>query len=38
MKYGFIDITGKEVIPAKYDETKDFYEGLAAVNLAYKSI
>jgi hypothetical protein len=30
-KWGFIDKTGREVIPRKYDEAHDFSEGLAAV-------
>lgn len=32
-KYGFIDQTGKEVIPCKYDGASDFSEGLARVYL-----
>jgi hypothetical protein len=32
-KYGFIDNTGKEVIPLKYDKVEDFCEGLAHVQL-----
>ena len=32
-KYGFIDQTGKEVIPCKYDGASNFSEGLAAVSL-----
>jgi len=32
-KYGFIDVTGKEVIPAKYDDASAFSEGLAWVKL-----
>src|SRR5206468_8469070 len=32
-KYGFIDKTGKEVIPRKYDDARSFSEGLAAVKL-----
>jgi hypothetical protein len=30
---GFIDKTGKEVIPPKYNATNQFYEGICAVNL-----
>ena len=30
-KYGFIDKTGKEVIPFQYDEATYFYDGLALV-------
>ncbi len=29
-KYGYLDETGKEVIPCEYDELKSFNEGLAA--------
>lgn len=29
--YGFIDKTGRVVIPTRFSEAKDFYEGLAAV-------
>ena len=32
-KYGFIDKTGKEVIPIKYDDASSFSEGLASVSL-----
>ena len=32
-KYGFIDITGQEVIPLKYDDAYVFREGLAEVKL-----
>jgi hypothetical protein len=32
-KWGFIDKTGKEVIPLKYDDARSFSEGLASVNL-----
>ena len=32
-KYGFIDKTGKEIIPCKYNNANNFKEGLAAVNL-----
>ena len=31
-KYGFIDKTGKEVIPMIYDQVFDFHEGLAQVS------
>lgn len=30
-KYGFIDKTGKEVIPLKYDDAEDFYKGSAII-------
>ena len=32
-KYGYIDKTGKEVIPLKYDDADSFQEGLAQVKL-----
>ena len=32
-RHGFIDCTGKEIIPLKYDDAKSFREGLAPVNL-----
>ncbi|MDR1056954.1 MAG: WG repeat-containing protein [Prevotellaceae bacterium] len=32
-KYGYIDKTGKRVIPLKYQEAGDFHEGLALVKL-----
>lgn len=32
-KYGFINKTGKEVIPCKYEYARDFKEGLAQVKL-----
>jgi hypothetical protein len=32
-KWGFIDQTGKEVIPCKYDNSRSFSEGLASVEL-----
>ena len=32
-KYGFIDKTGREVIPCKYEAAGEFSEGLAAVKL-----
>ena len=35
-KYGFIDKTGKEVIPIKYDDANSFSEGLAMVRLDKK--
>ena len=35
-KYGFIDKTGKEVIPIKYDYAYSFSEGLALVKLNNK--
>lgn len=34
---GFIDKTGKEVIPPKYNATNVFYEGICAVNLGAKA-
>ena len=30
-KYGFIDKTGKEVIPLKYDDAEEFYKGTAII-------
>jgi hypothetical protein len=36
LKWGFIDKTGKEVIPLKYDSAKWFSEGLAKVELGGK--
>lgn len=30
-RYGFIDNKGNEIIPLKYDNARDFSEGLAAV-------
>ena len=35
-KYGFIDKTGKEIIPLKYDFANCFSEGLALVRLNNK--
>ena len=35
-KYGFIDKSGKEVVPPKYDWTGHFYEGRARVRLGKK--
>ncbi|MFM8234341.1 MAG: WG repeat-containing protein [Holophagaceae bacterium] len=32
-QWGFVDETGKEVIPPKYDWVDHFYEGFAAVRL-----
>src|SRR5690606_22652232 len=32
-KYGFVDKTGKEVIPLKYDGAWDFSDGLSKVKL-----
>jgi len=32
-KVGFIDKTGKVIVPPKYDEASDFHEGLARVKL-----
>lgn len=36
-KYGFVDSTGKEVIPLKYESASSFSEGLAAVKLNGKT-
>jgi len=33
LKYGFVDKTGKVVVPLKYDWASDFNEGLATVSL-----
>lgn len=35
-KWGFINVEGKVVIPAQYDDIKDFGDGLAAVNIDNK--
>lgn len=32
-EYGFIDKTGEEVIPCKYEDAKDFHDGIAEVKL-----
>jgi hypothetical protein len=32
-KYGYIDEIGREIIPFKYDNAKDFSDGLAPVQL-----
>lgn len=32
-KHGFVDSTGKVVIPLQYDNADDFYEGMAKVNI-----
>ena len=32
-KYGYVDTTGKEVVPCKYDYVWDFIKGLARVQL-----
>lgn len=32
-KYGFIDTSGREVVPCKYDDARDFREGMAYVEL-----
>ena len=31
-KWGFVDLTGKEVIPCRYNRVGRFSEGLAAVD------
>lgn len=36
-KWGYIDKTGQEVIPCKYDQANPFHEGLASVRLSYDS-
>lgn len=36
-KYGFIDKTGKEVIPLMFDDADSFFEGLACVTIKGKS-
>lgn len=36
-KFGFIDTSGNLVIPAIYDDARDFSEGLAAVNIGGSS-
>ena len=36
-KWGFIDKTGKEVIPLIYEEVSDFLNGLAKVRLNGRS-
>lgn len=35
-KWGFIDKTGKEVIPFNYNDARNFTEGLAAVEINFK--
>jgi hypothetical protein len=35
-RWGFIDITGKEIVPCIYDNASDFSEGLAAVSINEK--
>lgn len=35
-KWGFVDASGVEVIPAKYDDVQDFNEGLAGVSIGKK--
>ena len=35
-KWGYIDKSGKEVIPCKYDDASNFSEGLACVSIAGK--
>ena len=36
-KWGYIDKTGQEVIPCKYDQANPFHEGLASVRISYDS-
>lgn len=36
-KWGYIDKTGQEVIPCKYDLANPFHEGLASVQISYGS-
>lgn len=36
-KWGYIDKTGQEVIPCKYDWANPFHEGLASVRFSYDS-
>ena len=36
-KWGYIDKTGQEVIPCKYDWANTFHEGLASVRFSYDS-
>ena len=35
-KWGFIDTSGREVVPCKYDCVDDFHEGMARVNIGGK--
>jgi hypothetical protein len=35
MKYGYIDRTGKEVIPFEYDVASPFHDGLALVRMGH---
>ena len=35
-QWGFVDTTGKEVVPPKYDNVEFFHEGLALVKLKKK--
>lgn len=35
--WGFIDITGKKVVPAQYKQVREFSEGLAAVQMPMES-
>lgn len=37
LKFGFIDRTGKEVIPLKVDDANEFNEGKAEVEIDYDS-
>jgi hypothetical protein len=32
-KWGFVDATGKEIVPCRYEYVKDFHHGVAAVNM-----
>ncbi len=36
-KWGFIDSTGKEIVPLKYDYAESFCNGLALVSINYKT-
>ena len=36
-KWGYIDKTGREVIPCKYERANPFHEGLASVQISYDS-
>ncbi len=36
MKYGLVDISGREVVPCNYDDISGFSEGLAVVSFEGK--